>query len=76
MNLIAGTTVLETTKIPVRKNPTYDMAIAGISDFDGDGRADMLFRNNVNNAWFIYMMNGSTILANTRIDIPFNSSWQ
>ena len=35
--------------------------VAGIGDFDGDGKADMLWRNSGTGENYIYFMNGSTI---------------
>ena len=36
---------------------------AGIGDFNGDGKDDILIRHDTNNAWWYYPMNGKTVLA-------------
>src|SRR3989454_966241 len=37
--------------------------IAGVGDFDGDGKADVLWRNSASGQNYIYPMNGTTILG-------------
>src|SRR5882672_2273094 len=38
--------------------------VKGVGDFDGDGRADILWRNSVSGENYLYPMNGTTIFAN------------
>jgi peptidyl-Asp metalloendopeptidase len=37
--------------------------IVGVGDFDGDGKADILWRNSVSGQNYLYPMNGTTILG-------------
>ncbi len=57
-----GTTILGTEGY-IRTLPDLNWQIAGIGDFDGDGKADMLWRNASTGENYIYPMNGTTILG-------------
>jgi hypothetical protein len=50
--------------------------MAGIGDFNGDGKADILWRNSVTGDNYIYLMNGRTIAAEGFIRRVDNLSWQ
>jgi hypothetical protein len=41
-----------------------DWQVASVADFDGDGNADILWRNNVTGELYLYPMAGTTIKAN------------
>ena len=45
--------------------PRLDYQVAGIGDFDGDGRDDVLLRND-DGTWFYYPMNGSQHVAGSQ----------
>jgi FG-GAP repeat protein len=38
-----------------------DWKVAGVGDFDGDGKADILWRNSVTGENYLYPMDGATI---------------
>ena len=40
-----------------------DWKIVGNGDYDGDGNADILWRNSVTGQNWMYLMNGATIAA-------------
>jgi len=50
--------------------------IAGIGDFDGDGKADILWRNTSTGQNYIYLMSGTAILAEGYLRTVADQSWQ
>ncbi|OLE62277.1 MAG: hypothetical protein AUI36_10855 [Cyanobacteria bacterium 13_1_40CM_2_61_4] len=50
--------------------------IAGIGDFDGDGKADILWRNTSTGQNYLYLMNGTAILAEGYLRTVADQSWQ
>lgn len=40
------------------------------NDFNGNGTADVLLRNNENGSWHLFLMNGPDIKPYSRIDLP------
>jgi CHRD domain/FG-GAP-like repeat/PKD domain len=57
-----GTTVLGTSGY-TNAVPDLHWQVAGIGDFDGDGKADILWRNGTTGEDFIFLMNGTTVLG-------------
>ncbi|MCP3663368.1 MAG: hypothetical protein GY696_12885 [Gammaproteobacteria bacterium] len=54
-----------------------DWKFAGTGDFNGDGHADVLVRNSVNNAWWYYPMNGSQVIAGGgSMPLPRVADWK
>ncbi|MCH9693210.1 MAG: FG-GAP-like repeat-containing protein [Gammaproteobacteria bacterium] len=50
---------------------------ASSSDFDGDGKGDILWRNNVSGANFLYLMNGAAISSGASVTtVPAPDVWQ
>src|SRR5439155_311965 len=50
--------------------------IAGVGDFDGDGKADILWRNTSTGQNYIYLMNGTAIAGEGFIRTVADQSWQ
>jgi len=50
--------------------------VAGIGDFDGDGRADVLWRNSSSGENYVYFMNGTAIAAEGYLRSVSDQSWQ
>src|SRR5439155_897357 len=50
--------------------------IAGVGDFDGDGKADILWRNTSTGQNYIYLMNGITIGAEGYLRSVADQNWQ
>ena len=50
--------------------------ISGVGDFDGDGRADILWRNGSTGDNYIYLMNGTVIAAEGFIRAVADQNWR
>src|SRR5437667_7528401 len=49
--------------------------VAGIGDFDGDGKADILWRNTSTGQNYIYLMNGTAILTEGYLRTVADLNW-
>src|SRR5207245_2047757 len=50
--------------------------VQGIGDFDGDGKADILWRNTSTGENYIYLMNGRMIASQGSINSVSDQAWQ
>src|SRR5213080_3678649 len=73
--LMNGLTIASQGSINV-VDPTSGWQVQGIGDFDGDGRADILWRNLSTGENYIYLMNGWTIAAQGLVNAVSDQSWQ
>jgi len=48
---------------------------AADADFNADGKADLLLRNNNNGQWYIYLLNNTTILSGATPGMVSNQLW-
>ncbi len=55
--------VIKATEGYIRTMADQDWQVVGIGDFDGDGKADILWRNAFTGQNYLYPMNGTTILG-------------
>src|SRR5438552_4464552 len=70
-----GTTILAGEGY-LRTVPDLNWTIAGIGDFDGDGKADILWRNTSTGQNYIYLMNGTAILSEGYLRTVADLNWQ
>ncbi len=55
-----GTTILNASTAGIGNVP-LNWTVVGVGDFNGDGKADILWRNNTNGNVAIWLMNGTTL---------------
>ena len=60
----------------VRTVADPNWTVAGIGDFDGDGKADILWRNTSTGQNYIYFMDGTTIKSEGLIRTVADQSWR
>jgi streptogramin lyase len=61
----------------LRTVPDPAWQIVGVGDFDGDGKADVLWRNGVSGQNYVYPMDGTSIKANEGfVRTVADTSWQ
>jgi hypothetical protein len=58
---LQGTTITSQGFADLTRNP--DWQLVATEDYDGDGDADVLLRNNVDGRWFLYLMNAQIVEA-------------
>jgi streptogramin lyase len=70
-----GTAILPTEGY-VRTVADLDWQVAGIGDFDGDGRADLLWRNASTGENYMYFMSGNTIVGEGYVRTVADLNWR
>src|SRR5438874_820423 len=72
--LMNGLTIASQGSINV-VDPTSGWQVQGIGDFDGDGRADILWRNSSTGENYVYFMNGWAIVSRGSLDTVADPYW-
>src|SRR5262249_2451539 len=70
-----GTTILAAEGF-LRTVADQSWQVAGTGDFDGDGKADILWRNSATGENYIYFMDGRTIANEGFIRTVADQNWQ
>jgi hypothetical protein len=70
-----GTTI-EPTEGYVRTVADQNWQVAGIGDFDGDGKADIVWRNGWTGENYVYFMNGTAIAGEGYLRTVADQNWQ
>jgi hypothetical protein len=70
-----GTAILGTEGY-ARTVADQNWRVAAIADFDGDGRADLLWRNFATGENYVYLMNGTAIAGEGYIRTVADQNWQ
>ena len=68
-----GNQVVSNLFAALPSNP--DWTVQGVSDFNGDGMADVLLRYGLNNSWRLYTMNGNQVVSNLFAALPSSPDW-
>jgi hypothetical protein len=70
-----GTAILA-TEGHARTVADQSWQVAGIGDFDGDGKADVLWRNSSSGENYVYLMNGKDIVGEGYLRTVADQDWQ
>src|SRR5437879_7826427 len=71
--MMNGTT---TTGGSLRTQADLNWQVAGVGDFNGDGRADILWRNSSTGENYVWLMNGTTITGKGSVRTEPDLNWQ
>jgi len=55
--------------------PDQDWQVAGVADFDGDGKADILWRNGATGEDYVFLMSGTAVLGTSGYTNTVGGPW-
>ncbi len=59
-----------------RRESNQSWKMVAIRDFDGDGMADIYWRNNTTGVNHLWKMNGTTVVTDTQVYVETNQAWK
>jgi hypothetical protein len=74
ISLSAG--VFSTSGGVIYQEPNFDWRLIGAADFDGDGKSDILWRNEASGAVHVMLMKGGAIASQATIYNEARPAWQ
>ena len=75
IQFMSGATVLGTTGY-IRREADQAWKVVAIRDFDGDGNADIYWRNDATGVNHMWLMNGLTLRSSTQVYVEPNAAWK
>lgn len=73
LSTMNGAEVLAVAGMSLMNDP--DWRAVGRSDYNGDGIADILLRNQNTGEWQVFIMNGEDVAGNAKLSMTGNLSW-
>lgn len=71
-----GSAVFTASGAPIYREPNLDWRIIAVGDLDGDGKADLLWRNGSTGAIWGQLMDGQVIVSQRRVYLEPNLAWE
>ena len=63
------------SSVGVNTVASVDWQVVGNGDYNGDGNADILWRNSASGVNWMYLMNGNTIISSVGVDTVAGAAW-
>ncbi|MBC8122426.1 MAG: VCBS repeat-containing protein, partial [Gemmatimonadaceae bacterium] len=74
--LMNGTSFVSTVALPSVTNLAWRIGSIGNADFNGDGKVDILWRNESTGANVVWLMNGTSFVSTVTLPTVTNLDWQ
>ena len=76
MTVTVGAGTFGQSGVQIYQEPNLAWKIIGVADFNGDGKSDILWRNDATGQVYMMLMNGATIANATQVYAEPNLSWK